>query len=117
MIDWSRVAELRDEVGPEDFGEVVDLFLEEVDEVVERLRNKAVDGPLEEALHFLKGSSLNLGFATFSSLCRDGERAAADGHADSVDVSQIVESYDRSRKVFTDGVGSLGDYSTNSASA
>ena len=30
MIDWQRVNELRDEVGAEDFEEVVDLFLEEV---------------------------------------------------------------------------------------
>ena len=32
MIDWARVSELRDEVGPEDFEEVLHLFLEEVDE-------------------------------------------------------------------------------------
>ena len=30
MIDWPRVKELKDEIGAEDFGEVVDLFLEEV---------------------------------------------------------------------------------------
>ena len=35
MIDWSRVNELRDEVGAEDFEEVVELFLEEVEEVIE----------------------------------------------------------------------------------
>ena len=29
MIDWARVSELRDEVGAEDFDEVVELFLEE----------------------------------------------------------------------------------------
>jgi hypothetical protein len=30
MIDWDRVQELRDEIGAEAFGEVVELFLEEV---------------------------------------------------------------------------------------
>ena len=35
MIDWKRVRELRDEIGEEDFSEVVDLFLEEVEEVGE----------------------------------------------------------------------------------
>ena len=38
MIHWPRVVELRDEVGPEDFDEVVDLFIEEVQEVIERLQ-------------------------------------------------------------------------------
>ena len=32
MIDWNRVAALREEVGAEDFDEVVELFLQEVDE-------------------------------------------------------------------------------------
>ncbi len=27
MIDWTRVEELRDEIGPEDFAEVAELFL------------------------------------------------------------------------------------------
>ena len=33
MIDWARVSELRDEVGAEDFEEVVQLFLAEVEDV------------------------------------------------------------------------------------
>ena len=37
MIDWARVSELRDEVGAEDFDEVVELFLEEVDEAIAAL--------------------------------------------------------------------------------
>ena len=39
MIDWARVSELRDEVGAEDFDEVVELFLEEVDEAIAALRD------------------------------------------------------------------------------
>jgi len=62
MIDWNRVDELRTEVGPEDFIEVVDLFLEEVDEIIDRFRNGAQEENLEETLHFLKGSALNIGF-------------------------------------------------------
>lgn len=34
MIDWNRAAELREEVGAEDFSEVVDLFLEECDDAI-----------------------------------------------------------------------------------
>lgn len=37
MIDWARVSERRDEVGEEDFDEVVELFLEEVDEAIAAL--------------------------------------------------------------------------------
>ncbi|WP_442970022.1 hypothetical protein [Roseovarius sp. ZX-A-9] len=38
MIDWSRVAELRSEIGAEDFDEVVELFLEEVEAEISVLR-------------------------------------------------------------------------------
>lgn len=38
MINWKRVNELRDEIGPEDFAEVVELFLEEVEQVIDKLR-------------------------------------------------------------------------------
>lgn len=101
MIDWNRVTELRDEVGAEDFGEVVELFLEEVDEVIERLEATGDRTKLEEDLHFLKGSSMNLGFASFSSLCQSGETASANGASDTVDLSAILASYKASRAEFT----------------
>ena len=37
MIEWDRVAELRDEVGAEDFAEVVELFLDEVEATLARI--------------------------------------------------------------------------------
>ena len=104
MILWSRVTELRDEVGPEDFKEVIALFLDEVEEVIDRLRQDADRSQLEQDLHFLKGSALNLGFATFSDLCQDGERLAAEGDEDSVDLAVIVEVYDRSKVAFFNGL-------------
>ena len=82
MIDWARVGELRDEIGCEDFAEVVSLFLEEADEVVQRLGACADAKALESALHFLKGSALNLGFERLAQLCQDGERRAAGRPAD-----------------------------------
>ena len=45
MIDWGRVAELRDEVGAENFSEVVCLFLEEADEATQRPLARAVRRP------------------------------------------------------------------------
>lgn len=104
MILWSRVNELRDEVGAEDFKEVINLFLEEVEEAINRLRGDPDRGQLEQDLHFLKGSALNLGFSEFADLCQDGERLSAAGEADTVDLAAIVDSYDRSKTAFFDGM-------------
>lgn len=104
MINWAKVSELRDEIGAEDFGEVVEIFLEEVDDAIERMRSKIDVGgetsKLECGLHFLKGSALNLGFRQFSTLCQAGETAAAEGHPDTVDLAEILASYDASKAVF-----------------
>ncbi|WP_293573600.1 Hpt domain-containing protein [Phaeobacter sp.] len=99
MIDWPRVKELQDEVGPEDFAEVVEIFLEEVEGVIEKLNNPDRSA-LEQDLHFLKGSALNLGFQHFSSLCQHGERMSAQGEANSVNVPEIIASYQASKEEF-----------------
>lgn len=106
MIDWERVKELRSEVGAEDFEEVVEIFIEEVDEVVERMQSGQSTAPLGEELHFLKGSSLNLGFATFSSLCSAGEQKAA-SNPEEIDLKELFGSYAASKKTFLDELGNL----------
>ncbi|MCB1365882.1 MAG: Hpt domain-containing protein [Rhodobacteraceae bacterium] len=103
MILWSRVNELRDEVGAEDFDEVVELFMEEVGDAIEHLRSDA-GGDLEQALHFLKGSALSLGFEAFSDACQQGEREAAAGHAARVDIGAIIAIFERSRTEFLSGL-------------
>ncbi|WP_424985768.1 Hpt domain-containing protein [Microbulbifer sp. S227A] len=100
MIDWSRVKEVCDEIGSEDFDEVVELFLEEVEEVIGRLRTAPDPSQLEQDLHFLKGSALSLGFASFSSLCQNGERISAGGQAETVNVPEIVAEFERSKAGF-----------------
>ncbi|MEM8632710.1 MAG: Hpt domain-containing protein [Pseudomonadota bacterium] len=100
MINWDRVAELRDEVGEEDFGEVVELFLEEVEGTLDKLRTAPEIEKLEDDLHFLKGGALNLGFDEFGQLCMIGERAAADGKAAGIDLAQILKSYAVSKAAF-----------------
>lgn len=104
MIDWERVEELREEVGPEEFPEVVELFLEEVQEVIDRLKSAPDPNNYEQDLHFLKGSALNLGFSVFGELCQAGETAAANGQAQSVDLAPILSCYDASRQSFLSGV-------------
>lgn len=105
MIEWARVNELRDEFGEDDFQEVVELFLDEVEEVINRLRSKPKPEQLEDDLHFLKGSALNLGFRSFSRLCQHGERESARGRAAMVDLRPIMESYEVSKRQFVDGLG------------
>lgn len=100
MIDWERVNELRDEVGFEDFDEVFEMFLAEVEEVMVKLISVPDISNMEEDLHFLKGSALSLGFAHFSNLCQIGETAAANGQADSINLEEIYESYAASKTVF-----------------
>ena len=102
MIDWDRVANLRAEIGADDFAEVADMFLEEADEVVARLRSGEPGPGLEAELHFLKGSALNLGFRELAGLCGDGEKRAASGG--SVDVARVIASYAASRSAFADGL-------------
>ncbi len=99
IIDWTRVAELRDEVGPEEFEEVVALFFEETDAAVAAL-SAAPGHEIREQLHFLKGSARNLGFAEMARLCEAGERMAADGHAKAVPVDRILACYDTARTTF-----------------
>ena len=102
LIDWNKVCELRNEVGAEDFDEVVELFLEEVDETIMQLGQSGRS--TEHDLHFLKGSALNLGFLQFSELCRVGEEAAAKGEADSVDLDEIQSNYQHSKSAFLEGL-------------
>ena len=100
MIDWDRLKQLRDEVGPEDFDEVADLFLDEVEGVMDRLRQSPELETFEEDLHFLKGSALSLGFRQFSTLCQTGETNAAQGNADKIDLPEILACYDTSKATF-----------------
>lgn len=100
MIDWRKVSELNRDIGPEDFSEVVELFLEEVDEVIAEIGKGVDEEKLEAKLHFLKGSALNLGFDVFSRLCAEGEASAAAGRYDAIDLPKIVACYEQSKQEF-----------------
>ena len=101
LIDWHRVAELRNEIGAEHFDEVVALFLTEVQATLDRL--PAYPGSLQEVseqLHFLKGSTLNLGFERLSALCEAGELAITAGLGAPLDPELLRRCYARSREEF-----------------
>ncbi|WP_138466296.1 Hpt domain-containing protein [Poseidonocella sp. HB161398] len=103
MLDWARIEELRDEVGAEDFAEVVELFLEEAGETLGRL-GPATAGVAE--LHFLKGAALNLGFAEFAQLCREAELAARQGSPP--DLAALEDSFARTRALFLGRLAAAG---------
>ncbi len=115
MIDWMRVDELRDEIGDDGFAEVVELFLDEVEEVVMRLAVKPDPLRYEQDLHFLKGSAWNLGFADFGALCQDGERRSARCVGADINIRAVIESYGASKTLFIDGLAEIAAGRTPSA--
>lgn len=105
MIDWSRVEELVEEIGAEDFGEVVELFLDEVESAIVAFEGAAGDPTtVEEQMHFLKGASLNLGFESLAQLCLKGERAASSGQVAVVAPAEVRQVFDASRTQFLEGL-------------
>ncbi|MFL9503525.1 Hpt domain-containing protein [Rhodopseudomonas palustris] len=99
MIDWDRLNELRDEIGDDDLAEVVTVFLEEADDVVRRIAAGQSAG-LEADLHFLKGSALNLGLSDLAMLCQSGEKLAAAGRGNQVNLPRVASLYEASKRRF-----------------
>jgi HPt (histidine-containing phosphotransfer) domain-containing protein len=101
MIDWARVSELVDEIGAEEFGEVLELFLDEVETAITQLESCDGEAAItEEQMHFLKGAALNLGFETLARVCMRGEAAAASGQPDAVSPAEVRHCFEASRRQF-----------------
>lgn len=104
MIDWTRIKMLRDEIGEDAFPDVVEIFIEEVSDTIQKLRDSPQIETLGEDLHALKGSALNLGFTYFAELCQIGETCAAQGHSEDIDLPPILRCYEDSRDIFLAGL-------------
>lgn len=76
MIDWDRIRELRHDVGEDEFGVILRLFLDEFEGVLNRLRGDDT-GRLLADLSFLKDGARTLGFRRFAILCAELERSIA----------------------------------------
>lgn len=100
MIAWDRIEELKAELGEDDFAEVAALFLQEAQDTLQGLANRASANDL----HFLKGLALNLGFTALADLCQ----AAEDGAV--TPPSALRDCFARSKTAFE-----ARAYSTNSA--
>lgn len=105
MIDWDHVRKLRDEIGADAFEEVVELFLYEVETEIAKLCTPPGMRDIEAQLHFIKGSALNLGFADLSELCQKGEAATFGGQANTVNLPELLDCFDRSKAAFLAGLG------------
>ncbi len=104
MINWARIRELEIEIGVEDFVEVIELFLDEVDTEIAALRDGQDRTRLESQLHMLKGSALNMGFQAFAEHCQTGETAAAENRHCQIDVPATLAIYDLSKAEFLAGL-------------
>jgi HPt (histidine-containing phosphotransfer) domain-containing protein len=99
MIDWTRVDELVSEIGPDDFGDVVELFLEEVDTAMNGL---CTSENLQNRLHLIKGCAWNLGFTALGQICAAEE--AAGGLLSQNRIEYLRETYAKSRAAFMEGL-------------
>lgn len=105
MIDWPKVEQLRAEIGSEDFDEVVNLFLNEIAEIMTRLEISPDVSTLEADLHLLKGTALNLGFGNLGVSCAEAERQLMTGTQASVDIPKLMRVYHVSIAEFTKQLG------------
>lgn len=99
MINWQRTNELVEEVGPESFNEVFGLFIEEVEDELEKLTTKDIE-ILRQQMHFLKGSALNLGFRSMANLCQSTE---VDINIESIAADRIAQV----RTIFDQSINSF----------
>ena len=96
MINTARIQELKDEVGEDDLFEVIELFCEEVEEVLAEL-DTTPPQQMPALLHFLKGSALNIGLDAVSALCKAEELRLKDDQSATVAVDAIRETYAASK--------------------
>lgn len=96
MLDMSRIAELKAEVGEDDFAEVLALFCEEVEEVLTELEN-ATQNAIAAKIHFLKGSAQNIGLERVGALCLEAEASLRMHPNARPDVRRIRDAYAASK--------------------
>ena len=73
MIDWNRLRALNNDFGAEAMGEVVAVFVAEMDDAVDQLPAITDTGARADALHTLKGTAANLGLVALADFCAEAE--------------------------------------------
>jgi HPt (histidine-containing phosphotransfer) domain-containing protein len=84
LIDWDLLTSLQADIGEEDFAEVITLFVAEIGEKIDEMRDDPA-GASADDFHFLKGSAANLGFVTMSAACDSAEARCRAGETPDLD--------------------------------
>lgn len=90
MVDWNRVEELKEELGEDEFPEVIEVFLEEFEET---LANLDPETATPADMHFLKGSAATLGFSDTKTLCTEAESQLKQDAEAGIDLGAILAAY------------------------
>ncbi|MHA7887237.1 MAG: Hpt domain-containing protein [Roseicyclus sp.] len=90
MIDRHRLNALREDIGEEDFADVVCLFIGEIGEKLTQLQ-AAPQGATADDFHFLRGSAVNLGLTAFAEACTGAEGACRAGQPP--DVAGVARAF------------------------
>ncbi|MEL7211231.1 MAG: Hpt domain-containing protein [Pseudomonadota bacterium] len=101
MIDWTRIDDLKEELGDEDFEEVFEIFLDEVQDSVDSLEAAPTGQALEAILHSVKGNAVTVGFSKLAELAGAGEVNAGQG-AD-VNLQEITVAHTLSKEAYISG--------------
>lgn len=103
-IDTDRLTALRDDIGAEEFADVVMLFFAEIGEKLDQMRmgERALSA---DDFHFLRGSAANLGFIAMVSACERAEAACMAGGTP--DLAAVRNSYEAALSEARDRVPEL----------
>lgn len=103
MIDQNRLSELRNDIGDDSIAEIIQLFCDEIEQAFAQLdstdRNTAA-----EALHFIKGSALNIGLVQVGQLCERAEAQLLNESHFNVSATDIKRAYSAARKFLMDSL-------------
>lgn len=91
LVNPARVEALCQEIGEDDFPEVLEMFLSESAQVVARLQEAADPAAVSADMHFLKGSALTMGLDDLAAFCLTAEQGAA------LDPVALADLFERSR--------------------
>ena len=71
LVNRKRLGELKEEIGHDEFGEVIEIFVEECDSAAAQLA-EGVGEEVGPVLHFLRGAAMNLGLDALAAACLEG---------------------------------------------
>lgn len=78
LVDADKVASLQEEISPEGFQDILDMFLAEIPDLLSKLEDESADGDLEAVsrhAHSLKGLALSVGAQRLAALAATLEAA------------------------------------------